>query len=47
MKDIMFIKKTLNFSKNLDVDLVKKVIVFDEIPSTNSEAKELAQKGEK
>ena len=46
MKDIMFIKKTLNFSKNLDVDLVKKVIVFDEIPSTNSEAKELAQKGE-
>lgn len=46
MKDTTFIEKTLDFSKNLDIDLVKKVIVFDEIPSTNSKAKELARKGE-
>ena len=46
MKDTTFIEKTLNFSKNLNIDFVKKIIVFDEIPSTNSEAKKLARKGE-
>jgi len=46
MKDTTFIEKTLNFSKNLCIDLVKKIIVFDEILSTNSEAKKLARKGE-
>lgn len=46
MKDTTFIEKTLDFSKNLDIDFVKKIIVFDEIPSTNSEAKKLARKGE-
>lgn len=46
MKDTMFIEKTLDFSKNLNINFVKKIIVFNEIPSTNSKAKELAQKGE-
>ena len=46
MKDNTFIEKTLDFSKNLDIDFVKKIIVFDEIPSTNSKAKELVRKGE-
>lgn len=46
MKDNAFIKKTLDFSKSLDIDLVKKVIVFDKTPSTNSKAKELAGKQE-
>ena len=46
MKDTAFVERTLNFSKNLDIDFVKKIIVFDEIPSTNSEAKKLARKGE-
>ncbi|UCF12476.1 MAG: biotin--[acetyl-CoA-carboxylase] ligase [Thermoplasmatales archaeon] len=46
MKDTTFKEKTINFSKNLDVDFVKKIIVFNEISSTNSKAKELARKGE-
>lgn len=41
-----FIEKTLDLSKNIDVDLVKKFVVFNEISSTNSKAKELAQDGE-
>jgi len=41
-----FIEKTLDLSKNIDVDLVKKFVVFNEISSTNSKAKELAQCGE-
>lgn len=46
MKDTKFIEKTIDFSKNLDVDFVKKIIVFNEIQSTNSKAKELARKDE-
>ncbi|UCD13176.1 MAG: biotin--[acetyl-CoA-carboxylase] ligase [Thermoplasmatales archaeon] len=46
MKECSFIGKTLDFSKSLDIDLVKKFVVFDEIPSTNIEAKELAENGE-
>jgi BirA family biotin operon repressor/biotin-[acetyl-CoA-carboxylase] ligase len=45
MKETIFIKKTVEFSKNLHTDLVKKLLVFDEVDSTNSTAKELAQAG--
>ena len=46
MIDNTFIEKTLDFSNNIDIDLVKKIIVFDEISSTNIKAKELARNGE-
>jgi BirA family biotin operon repressor/biotin-[acetyl-CoA-carboxylase] ligase len=42
MKETLFVKKTLEFSKNLHIDLVKKLFVFDEVDSTNRIAKELA-----
>ncbi len=45
MKEIKFVKKTTDFSKNLHIDLVKKMLVFDEVDSTNIIAKELAQAG--
>ena len=45
MKETTFVKKTVDFSKNLNIDLVKKLFVFDELDSTNSTAKELAQAG--
>ena len=45
MKEIIFVKKTVDFSKNLHIDLIKKLLVFDEVDSTNSTAKELAQAG--
>ena len=45
MKEENFVEKTLNFSKNLDVDLIKDFVVFDDISSTNLKAKELAQEG--
>ena len=45
MKEENFVEKTLNFSKNLDVDLIKDFVVFDDISSTNLKAKELAQDG--
>ena len=44
MNKIDFIEKTTAFSKTLDIDLVKKLVIFDEINSTNLKAKELAQK---
>jgi BirA family biotin operon repressor/biotin-[acetyl-CoA-carboxylase] ligase len=43
MKETIFVKKTVDFSKNLNIDLVKKLLVFDELDSTNSTAKEFAQ----
>jgi BirA family biotin operon repressor/biotin-[acetyl-CoA-carboxylase] ligase len=42
MKETLFVKKTLEFSKNLHIDLVKKLFVFNEVDSTNRIAKELA-----
>jgi len=45
MKETIFVKKTVEFSKNIHIDLVKKLFVFDEIDSTNSTAKEFAQAG--
>lgn len=45
MKETIFIKKTADFFKNLHIKLVKKLLVFDEVSSTNSTAKELAQAG--
>jgi BirA family biotin operon repressor/biotin-[acetyl-CoA-carboxylase] ligase len=42
MKETLFVKKTLEFSKNLHINLVKKLFVFDEVDSTNRIAKELA-----
>lgn len=45
MKETEFVKKTVDFSKNLHIDLIKKLLVFDEVDSTNSTAKELAQVG--
>jgi BirA family biotin operon repressor/biotin-[acetyl-CoA-carboxylase] ligase len=46
MKETDFIRNTLDFSHNLDISLIKKFIVFDEIDSTNIKAKELAINGE-
>ena len=46
MKVNKFVKKTLDFSKSIDINLVKKFIVFDEVSSTNIKAKELAQNDE-
>jgi len=42
-----YIVKINDFSKNLEIDLVKKLIAFDQIDSTNSKAKELALKNAK
>ena len=47
MKKTIFVKKTADFSKNLHIDLVKNMFVFDKVNSTNSTAKELAQDGAK
>ena len=46
MNDDIFIEKTLDLSKKIDVGLVKKFVVFDELSSTNSKAKELVRNGE-
>ena len=46
MKNSTFIKKTIEFGKNLDIDLAKKFIVFDEVESTNNKAKEFAEDSE-
>ncbi|MBN1860998.1 MAG: biotin--[acetyl-CoA-carboxylase] ligase [Candidatus Thermoplasmatota archaeon] len=40
-----FREKTEEFSKNLHVDFVKKILVFDNLQSTNSSAKDLARTG--
>jgi BirA family transcriptional regulator, biotin operon repressor / biotin---[acetyl-CoA-carboxylase] ligase len=45
MKKSVFVKKTEEFSKKLQNDFVKKLVVFDELDSTNSTAKELVQSG--
>jgi len=44
MKEESYIDKTKDFAKTLDINLVSKFLVFDEISSTNLKAKELAQK---
>ena len=41
-----FIEKNSELLKNIDIDLVKKVVVFDETSSTNTKAKEIARTGE-
>jgi len=45
MKERAFVKKTREFSKRLHIDVVKNLLVFDELDSTNSTAKELALAG--
>lgn len=45
MKERAFVKKTREFSKKLPIDVVKNLLVFDELDSTNSTAKELAHDG--
>jgi BirA family biotin operon repressor/biotin-[acetyl-CoA-carboxylase] ligase len=45
MKERVFVKKTQEFLKNLHIDVVKNPLVFDELDSTNSTAKEFAQDG--
>ena len=47
MNEENYIKETKNFAKTLDINLVSKFVVFDEISSTNLKAKELAQKNAK
>lgn len=46
MSNKKFVEETQVFSKDLDIDIVKKIIAFSELSSTNSKAKELAQKDE-
>jgi BirA family biotin operon repressor/biotin-[acetyl-CoA-carboxylase] ligase len=45
MNEKAFIKKTRGFPKKLHIDVVKNLLVFDELDSTNSTAKELARYG--
>jgi len=45
MKERAFVKKTRNFSKKLHIPVVKNLLVFDELDSTNSTAKDLAHYG--
>jgi BirA family biotin operon repressor/biotin-[acetyl-CoA-carboxylase] ligase len=45
MKERAFVKKTREFSKRLHIDVVKNLLVFDELDSTNITAKELALAG--
>ena len=45
MKERAFIKKTREFTKKLHIPVVKNLLVFDELDSTNSTAKELARAG--
>jgi BirA family transcriptional regulator, biotin operon repressor / biotin---[acetyl-CoA-carboxylase] ligase len=45
MKERAFIKKTREFSKKLSNDFIKNLLVFDDLDSTNSTAKELARDG--
>lgn len=46
MKENDFVKKTLDFSKKLNINLIKKFVVFDEVISTNDIAKQLTINGE-
>lgn len=41
-----YVENTTDFCRNLGVDLVKNIFVFDELSSTNIKAKELARHGE-
>jgi len=41
-----YVENTTDFCRNLSIDLVKNVFVFDELSSTNFKAKELARHGE-
>jgi len=45
MKKSTFVKKTEEFSKHLQSNFVKQLVVFDELDSTNTTAKELAVAG--
>ncbi|KYK21180.1 hypothetical protein AYK25_08525 [Thermoplasmatales archaeon SM1-50] len=45
MKEKMFVKTTVEFFRNLHVDFVKKLLVFENLDSTNSTAKNLARAG--
>jgi BirA family biotin operon repressor/biotin-[acetyl-CoA-carboxylase] ligase len=45
MKETPFIKKIGEFSRNLRIEFVKKIIVFDTLDSTNGTAKDLAAAG--
>jgi len=44
MKDKEFVEETLDFSKKLNLDLLKESHVFEQVSSTNKKAKELAKK---
>jgi BirA family biotin operon repressor/biotin-[acetyl-CoA-carboxylase] ligase len=46
MKHKTFIEKSLTFFKKLNIDIIKKYYVFDEITSTNDKAKDLVIKDE-
>jgi BirA family biotin operon repressor/biotin-[acetyl-CoA-carboxylase] ligase len=45
MKETTFVKKTIAFSNKLHIDFVKKLLVFDDLDSTNTTAKEFARAG--
>ncbi|PNX53139.1 MAG: biotin--[acetyl-CoA-carboxylase] ligase [Thermoplasmata archaeon M9B2D] len=45
MKEKTFVEKTMEFSKNLTLDIVKNLLVFENLDSTNSTAKNLARAG--
>lgn len=45
MKDKTFVKKTREFSKNLHIEFIKKLLVFEKLDSTNGTAKDLARAG--
>ena len=45
MNESLFVKKTLEFSKNYHGPFIKKIYVFDDLASTNHTAKELALQG--
>jgi len=46
MNEKNFVEQIQIFSKDLDIDIVKKILVFDEVSSTNIKCKELAQNSE-
>jgi len=46
MNSNTYVENTTDFCRNLNIDLVKNVFVFDELSSTNIKAKELARHGE-
>ena len=46
MKKKSFTEKTFNFFNNFQCDFYKKMVIFEEISSTNTKAKELANNNE-